>query len=71
MRNFSDYESEFALFQYNRDIYPGIETIILMPTTRLQMVSSSSIKELITFGVDISKYVPAAIVDRVVTKYSK
>ncbi|MCR5112703.1 MAG: pantetheine-phosphate adenylyltransferase [Acholeplasmatales bacterium] len=71
MRNFSDYESEFALFQYNRDIYPGIETIILMPTTRLQMVSSSSIKELITFGVDISKYVPSVIVDRVVAKYSK
>ena len=71
MRNFSDYESEFALFQYNRDIYPGIETIILMPTTRLQMVSSSSIKELITFGVDISKYVPSIIVDRVVAKYSK
>ena len=69
MRNYTDYESEFALFQYNRDIYSKIETVILIPTTRLQVVSSSSIKELITFGCDISKYVPSVIVDRVIKKY--
>ena len=71
MRTYSDYEAEFSLFQYNRDIYPGIETILLMPTTKNQVVSSSAIKELVSYGVDISKYVPSAIKDRVVEKYSK
>ena len=71
MRNYSDYENEFTLFQYNRDIYPKIETILLMPTTKNQVVSSSAIKELVTFGCDISKYVPACIVDRVNNKLKK
>jgi len=71
MRNYSDYENEFALFQYNRDIYPNIETVILMPTTKLQVVSSSSIKELLEFGVDISKYVPKCVAERITNKYKK
>lgn len=69
LRNYSDYENEFSLFQYNRDIYPNIETILLMPTTKNQVVSSSAVKELVTFGVDIHKYVPKEIVDRVVEKF--
>lgn len=71
MRNYSDYEAEFSLFQYNRDILTGIETILLMPTTKNQMVSSSAIKELVTFGVNIDKYVPKQIVDRVVEKLKR
>lgn len=71
MRNYSDYETEFSLFQYNRDLYPGIETVLLMPTTKLQIVSSSGIKELVTFGCDITKYIPSIIKDRVVEKLSK
>lgn len=71
MRNYSDYEAEFSLFQYNRDILPGIETILLMPTTKNQMVSSSAIKELVTFGVNIDKYVPKQIVDHVVEKLKR
>jgi len=69
MRNYSDYENEFSLFQYNRDIYPSIETILLMPKTKLQVVSSSAIKELITFGCDISKYVPKCILNKILDKF--
>lgn len=71
MRNYSDYENEFSLFQYNRDIYPGVETVLLMPTTKNQVVSSSSVKELVSFGCDIHKYVPACIIDRVIEKFKR
>ena len=71
MRNYSDYETEFSLFQYNRDIYPNVETILLMPTTKNQIVSSSSIKELVEFNCDISKYVPSAIEKRIVEGLKK
>jgi len=56
MRNYSDYENEFSLFQFNRDIDKSVETVLLMPTTKNQVVSSSAIKELVTFNSDISKY---------------
>ena len=68
MRNYSDYENEFQLFQYNKDINPQVETVILLPSSKNQFVSSSAIKELVTFGLDISKYVPKVIVDKVVEK---
>ncbi len=68
LRNYSDYENEFSLFQYNRDINSSIETVLLMPTTKNQVVSSSAIKELVTFDCDISKYVPKEIKDIIVNK---
>ena len=68
MRNYSDYENEFQLFQYNKDIDSSIETVILLPSSKNQFVSSSAIKELVSFGLDISKYVPKPICDKVVEK---
>ena len=68
MRNYSDYENEFQLFQYNKDINPNVETVILLPSSKNQFISSSAIKELVTFGLDISKFVPKAIVDKVTEK---
>ena len=68
LRNYSDYENEFSLFQYNRDINKNIETILLMPTTKNQVVSSSAIKELVTFDCDITKYVPSEIKDIIINK---
>ncbi|MBO5712449.1 MAG: pantetheine-phosphate adenylyltransferase [Acholeplasmatales bacterium] len=69
MRNYSDYENEFQLYQYNRDINPKIETFLMMPSTKNQFISSSAIKELITFDVDISKYVPKDLIDIIIKKY--
>ena len=71
MRNYTDYENEFSLFQYNRDICSSVETILLMPTTKNQMVSSSAIKELVTFNSPIDKYVPKILVARITKKFKK
>lgn len=71
LRNYTDYETEFNLFQYNKDIAPKVETILLLPSTKTQFVSSSAIKELVTFGCDISRYVPKAIVEDVIQKLKK
>jgi pantetheine-phosphate adenylyltransferase len=68
MRNYSDYENEFQLFQYNKDINPNVETVILLPSSKNQFISSSAIKELVAFGLDISKYVPKQIVEKVIDK---
>ena len=68
LRNYTDYENEFTLFQYNKDIAPEIETILLLPSSKNQFVSSSAIKELVKFNCDISKYVPQEIVNDVYNK---
>lgn len=71
LRNYQDYENEFSLFQFNRDINPDIETILMLPSSKNQFVSSSAIKELVTFNCDISQYVPIEIKDLIINKYKK
>ena len=65
LRNIQDYENEYALYQYNRNINPNIETVILFPSSRNHFVSSSAIKELIFHGADIDLYIPEVIIEDV------
>mgnify|MGYP003296577048 CR=1 FL=1 len=69
LRNYQDYENEFSLYQFNKDINPDVETILLMPSSKNQFVSSSAIRELVSFNQDISPYVPQEIKDIIVNKY--
>ena len=69
LRNYQDYENEFSLFQFNRDINPDIETILMLPSSKNQFVSSSAIKELVTFNCDISQYVPSEIKEIIENNY--
>lgn len=71
LRNYNDYENEFSLYQYNKDIYQEVETILLLPSTKTQFVSSSAIKELVNFNCDISNYVPEVLVDKILNKMQK
>ena len=70
-RNYNDYENEYTLFQYNKNLAPNIETIIFMPTFENQFISSSAIKELVTFNCKIDKYIPKEIVLKVEEKIKK
>ena len=65
LRNFNDYQDEISLFQFNRSIAPNIDTFALFPSANNLFLSSSSIKELVSFGADIKNYVPAEIEDYV------
>lgn len=63
LRNVKDFESEIALHNYNKFLNDDIETVVLFPSHKLTYVSSSLIKELVYYNVDISSYVPKEIVD--------
>lgn len=62
LRNIQDYENEYALYQFNRNINRHIETLILFPSSKNHFVSSSAIKELVVHHADISPYVPKEII---------
>lgn len=69
LRNYQDYENEFSLFQYNHDINPNVETMLLFPSSKNQFISSSAIKELVSFGVDIKNYVPSELVETITNRF--
>jgi pantetheine-phosphate adenylyltransferase len=62
LRNIQDYENEYMLFQFNRNLNRNIETMIIFPSSRNHFVSSSAIKELVIHHADISPYVPKEII---------
>lgn len=71
LRNIADYENEYMLYQFNRNINPNVETVVLFPSSRNHFVSSSSIKELVYHDADIRPYIPEELVSTVKKKLSK
>jgi pantetheine-phosphate adenylyltransferase len=61
LRAISDFEYEFELNQLNRHLAPEIESVYMMSSPHYSFLSSSGIKELATFGADISELVPPAV----------
>ena len=63
IRAISDYEHEFQMALMNRRLAPEIETVFLQPAGRYSFVSSRMVKEVFSFGGDVSGLVPPNVVD--------
>lgn len=57
IRAVADYEYEINIAQFNANLYPGLETIFLLSDPKFSYISSSGIRELASFGGDVSKFV--------------
>jgi pantetheine-phosphate adenylyltransferase len=58
LRAISDFEYEQEMNQLNRLQAPEVETVFIMASPQYSFLSSSGVKELATFGGDISELVP-------------
>jgi pantetheine-phosphate adenylyltransferase len=61
LRAFSDFEYEFQMALANRKLAPGIEAIFLMPKETHSYISSSTVREIVDRGGDISQFVPPSV----------
>jgi pantetheine-phosphate adenylyltransferase len=57
IRTVADFEYERSVADTNRSL-TGVETIMLFTETQYSFISSSIVRELLTYGKDVSKYVP-------------
>ena len=64
LRAISDFEYELEMNQLNRQLSSDIESIYLMASPQYSFLSSSGVKELATFGGDISELVPEGVAAR-------
>jgi pantetheine-phosphate adenylyltransferase len=64
LRAISDFEYELEMNQLNRQLASDIESIYLMASPQYSFLSSSGVKELATFGGDISELVPEGVATR-------
>lgn len=61
LRNMADMEYESQLAEVNRTLAPKIENIYLICSKKNSHVSSSVVRELYSYGADISKFLPKGI----------
>jgi pantetheine-phosphate adenylyltransferase len=69
IRSVSDFEYEINLANINKKLSPEIETIFLPTSPEFAVVSSSAVKEIAKFQGDISKFVPANVIEAVQKKF--
>lgn len=62
LRTVADFEYEFQLVGMNRVLEPDIETVFLAPAEHLSYISSTLVREISSYGGDISKFVHPSVV---------
>jgi len=72
LRAGSDFENEFQMALINHKINPELDTMFLTAESQYMYLSSSTVKELGSYGVDLSDFLPHEIIpdfqDRIMLK---
>ncbi|NND61033.1 MAG: pantetheine-phosphate adenylyltransferase [Gammaproteobacteria bacterium] len=71
LRAVSDFEFEFQLATMSRQIAPNVETVFLTPAEQFTYISSTLVREVASFGGDVSKFVHPLVCDALIEHYGK
>lgn len=71
LRAVTDFEYELQLTQTNHILNPEVETIFLTTNLQYSYLSSTIVKEIASYGGDISQFVPPEFIERIFKKYQK
>ncbi len=62
LRAGSDFENEFQMALINHKINPELDTMFLTAESQYMYLSSSTVKELGSYGVDLADFLPSEII---------
>lgn len=68
LRAITDFEYELQMAQTNHKLAPEVETIFLTTSLDYSFLSSTTVKEVASFGGDISQFVPEVIEEKIKEK---
>jgi pantetheine-phosphate adenylyltransferase len=68
IRAVSDYDYEFQMAGMNRQLMPEVETVFMTPGDDYQFVSGTFVREIAMLGGDVSRFVSAGVLQRLVAK---
>ena len=71
LRAISDFEYEFEMAQLNRKLDPGIESIYMISSPHYSFLSSTGVKEMATFGGDVSDLVPGPVATAMASRFGE
>ncbi len=68
LRAVADFDFEFQMACMNHHLAPGVETVFLMTAQEYLFVSSSLVKEVASFGGDVTRFVPAPVLPKLLER---
>ena len=68
LRAITDFEYELQMSQTNRKLNADIETLFLTTSLEYSFLSSTTVKEVASFGGDISQFVPEFVAEKITEK---
>ena len=71
LRAISDFEYEFEMNQLNRKLAPKIESVYIIASPDYSFLSSTGVKEMATFGGDVSDLVPPPVAEALVERLKR
>jgi pantetheine-phosphate adenylyltransferase len=70
LRAIADYEYEYAIALMNKRLAPDIETVFMMASADYSFISSRIVKEVASYGGDITSLVPPCVIPYLKKKFS-
>ena len=71
LRAISDFEYEFEMNQLNRKLDDSIESVYIFASSEYSFIRSTGVKEMATFGGDVSNLVPAHVAEALTERLRK
>lgn len=71
LRAVSDFESEMQIAQTNHSLDPDIDTMFFTTSLEYAFLSSTIVREVASYGSDVSNMVPAAVEKMLRKKYAR
>ncbi len=71
LRAVSDFEYEFQMAMMNRHLFPGLETVFLVPPEDATYLSSSLVREIAGHGGDVSEFVHPVVADALHRRFAR
>jgi len=71
LRAISDFEYEMQMAHTNRRLDTNIEAVFMMPNESYSFITSTIVKEVASYGGDVTTFVPPIVLEKLKNKFGK
>jgi pantetheine-phosphate adenylyltransferase len=71
LRAISDFEYEMQMAHTNRRLVTTIEAVFMMPNEAYSFITSTIVKEVASYGGDVSTFVPPIVLEKLNNKFGR
>ncbi len=70
VRSGTDFDYEVTMARANRMLHPGVDTVLLVPDTRLTHITGTLTRQVASMGGDVSGFVPPFVAEALAARFA-